>query len=198
MNQRWVFVCGCVCVWKRSGNCLFIKLSPFSTWLLFFVTRTTAYVLSQKQTLECMLSTCKVLPQSVHKQTHKASLNVATLLVDKLPRQPQASTVATLRHCRPKRVQFHPETTDSTSMGPTPTRSRNFTLSLKEPPNFSTASVTAVNRVDRASFCFSLFGNRVQFNKKGSKQLTLSMPKKIVPLACDSFLPQKVSRTGSP
>ena len=86
-DEPVVFLCVGVCVCEKGLEIVCIRnYPPFQYGCFFlFVTRTTAYALSQKQTLGCMLSRCKVSPQSVHKQTHDASLNVATLLVDKLP-----------------------------------------------------------------------------------------------------------------
>ena len=75
-----VFVLFCFVCGKRFGKCLFTELSPISTWPVF-VTKTAAYSLSQKQTLECILSTCKVSPQLIPKQTHNASPS-ATILFD--------------------------------------------------------------------------------------------------------------------
>ena len=82
----------CIFVRKRSEKWLFTKLSPYSTWLAF-VAMAMPHSIKKKQTLECILPTCKVLSQSIHRQTHSASLNVTTLFVDKLLK------AASSQHC---------------------------------------------------------------------------------------------------
>ena len=96
-NNVWL-VCTSV---KKAWKFLFTKSSPFSTWLLFCYHDNSTFN-DQKQTLECIPSTCKVSQQPTK----------TMLLWMWLPcwftnfsRFPQASSLATLRHCSPKGVR---------------------------------------------------------------------------------------------
>ena len=85
---------GCwFCFWGGGLESVCLLNYPHFQHGCFFVTQTTAYSLSQKQTLECILATCKVSLQSVYKQTPNASLNVTTLFVYKLLK------AASCQHC---------------------------------------------------------------------------------------------------
>ena len=61
---RWTSVCSLLR--KRCGKCLFTKLSPFPIGPLFCYHDNSTF--NYTKTLECLLSTCKVLSQAIHKQ----------------------------------------------------------------------------------------------------------------------------------
>ena len=65
----FLFVCCLFLFFAKKGlESVCLQNYPPFQHVCIFVSKTTAYSLSQKQTLECILSTCKVPPQSACKQ----------------------------------------------------------------------------------------------------------------------------------